>query len=386
MCSSMRKIVVIALGTRGDVQPLALLAWQLQHGQGGRDQVQQLSFITHAAHEAWLLELFGQAVTTDSTDNTGAYLRLLFIASKPASVWQQGSSSNTAQPPAIDLHATRQQLLQHCCSALQCSWPLQRSTQRQQQQPCSSSATTGASQTQTYGQDPPMQTQQQQQQQQCLIIFNLFALEGYHIAEALQLPCLVAQPYLIPYSMPASFQRRFARALPHLAQALLLQQQQQQQQQAEVTAAGQDQLPVSWADVSHWMWPLFTERWGPWRQEGLCLQQLPLLAAWREAWQGCTFRNSSSSSGSGAGLCRHLDLQQHDQQQELTGQEQLQEDRGTTAAAAAAAERGQVAAHLPSSVPVLYGEVAAPPGAAGAAEQLHLQCTCHSLTRHSLPP
>jgi hypothetical protein len=42
-----------------------------------------------------------------------------------------------------------------------------------------------------------------QQQQQRLLLFNLFALEGYCIAEALQVPCCVVQPYLVPYSMPA---------------------------------------------------------------------------------------------------------------------------------------------------------------------------------------
>ncbi|WIA39039.1 hypothetical protein OEZ86_005185 [Tetradesmus obliquus] len=121
------------------------------------------------------------------------------------------------------------------------------------------------------------------------------------MAEALQLPCMVGQPYLIPYSMPAAFQRRFTKELPRLAAALQQQQQQQQQQQWEA-AGGLVQLPVSWADVAHWMWPLFTQRWGPWRQEGLALQQLPLLAAWQQAWQGCTFRSSSSSSSSADAL------------------------------------------------------------------------------------
>jgi hypothetical protein len=110
--------------------------------------------------------------------------------------------------------------------------------------------------------------------------------------------------------------------------------------------------------VFHWMWPLFTERWGPWRQEVLGLQQLPLLAASQEAWQGCTFSSSSSS----AELQRHLQEQQQQQllrHRQVVFDEQLQGDSDTNAAAAAAAEPndcGLHAARLPSSVPVLYGE------------------------------
>jgi hypothetical protein len=53
-----------------------------------------------------------------------------------------------------------------------------------------------------------------------LLCFNLFALEGYSIAEALQVPCAVLQPYLIPYSMPAAFKRRFQRCDARLAAQL----------------------------------------------------------------------------------------------------------------------------------------------------------------------
>lgn len=40
-------LIIVAQGTRGDVQPLALLARQLQHGCG---HALQATIITHAAH------------------------------------------------------------------------------------------------------------------------------------------------------------------------------------------------------------------------------------------------------------------------------------------------------------------------------------------------
>ena len=52
------------------------------------------------------------------------------------------------------------------------------------------------------------------------IIFNLFALEGFHVAEALGLPCMALSPCLVPYTPPASFERRFKKSSPALYQAL----------------------------------------------------------------------------------------------------------------------------------------------------------------------
>ncbi|KAI8462850.1 MAG: hypothetical protein J3K34DRAFT_527448 [Monoraphidium minutum] len=99
-----------------------------------------------------------------------------------------------------------------------------------------------------------------------LLVFNLFCLEAFHIAEALALPCAAAHPYLIPYSCPAAFERRFASAHPALHAVLR-------------AADGNEEGRTGWAEVRHWMWPLFTERWGAWRQERLGLAAVPLLGA-----------------------------------------------------------------------------------------------------------
>lgn len=47
-----------------------------------------------------------------------------------------------------------------------------------------------------------------------LLVFNLFGLEAYHVAEALSIPCMVASPCLVPYSAPSSFARRFQQSCP----------------------------------------------------------------------------------------------------------------------------------------------------------------------------
>ncbi|GAQ87097.1 UDP-Glycosyltransferase superfamily protein [Klebsormidium nitens] len=116
-----------------------------------------------------------------------------------------------------------------------------------------------------------------------MLVFNLFALEAYHIAERLGIPCSAASPYLIPYAPPAGFERTFRRRWPKLHTAL------------------QDSLApqVGWAEVEHWMWPLFDDaRWGDFRERTLQLprrlwtnvrlpQAPPLLYGFSEAVVPC---------------------------------------------------------------------------------------------------
>ena len=118
---------MLALGTRGDVQPVALLAWQLAQtlnlnsstnpkppglspGGPGDDYKTAVAcvtvtLITHAAHAAWLQQL--QVAFVDAA--AGRHLQLLYVSSLPAAVWHQqgqgmGSSSSTTmeqQAPAM---------------------------------------------------------------------------------------------------------------------------------------------------------------------------------------------------------------------------------------------------------------------------------------------
>ncbi|CAN6455949.1 unnamed protein product [Victoria cruziana] len=92
------------------------------------------------------------------------------------------------------------------------------------------------------------------------IVINFFALEGWHLAELFQVPCVVTAPYVVPYSMPSSYESQFKNELPLLFRCL---------QEAQPGK-------VSWKDVTHWMWPLFTENWVTWRRQCLKLSPCPL--------------------------------------------------------------------------------------------------------------
>ncbi|XP_038681893.1 UDP-sugar-dependent glycosyltransferase 52 isoform X2 [Tripterygium wilfordii] len=91
------------------------------------------------------------------------------------------------------------------------------------------------------------------------IVINFFALEGWSLAELFNVRCVVAAPYVVPYSAPSSFERQFRKELPLLYKYL---------QEAPFNR-------VCWRDVIHWMWPLFTENWGTWRSDELKLSPCP---------------------------------------------------------------------------------------------------------------
>ncbi|KAK7852109.1 sterol 3-beta-glucosyltransferase ugt80b1 [Quercus suber] len=91
------------------------------------------------------------------------------------------------------------------------------------------------------------------------IVINFFALEGWSLAETFRVRCIVAAPYVVPYSAPSSFERHFKKELPLLYRYL---------QEATTNKVG-------WKDVIHWMWPLFTDSWGSWRCDDLNLSPCP---------------------------------------------------------------------------------------------------------------
>lgn len=92
-----------------------------------------------------------------------------------------------------------------------------------------------------------------------MIFFAFMIQEGWSLAEMFCVRCVVAAPYVVPYSAPSSFERQLRTQLPLLYRYL---------QEAPVDKVG-------WKDVIHWMWPLFTESWGFWRSDELNLSPCP---------------------------------------------------------------------------------------------------------------
>ncbi len=114
------------------------------------------------------------------------------------------------------------------------------------------------------GDTHPPPRQAGEQPLRAMVLFNLFALEAYHVAEALQLPCAVAAPYTMPYSCPSAFIRSFATELPELHAALVAAQQHQRHEQVAgsgtitSTAGGGCSMGGESAGSSSAPWPRVT--------------------------------------------------------------------------------------------------------------------------------
>ncbi|CAL9102025.1 unnamed protein product [Musa textilis] len=201
------RAIFMAFGTRGDVFPIAAIAAAFACDQ----QQYHVVLITHLAHQSLSEHLAAKNV---------AYIP---VSSPPVlSVHQFGSE----QIP-FSMHKKRIQVehRQQCLSVVE----------------------------RVLGDSPSTKDD--------FIVINFFALEGWHLAEMFQIRCVIASPYVVPYSAPSSFERRFKQELPCLYKYF------------------QESSPnmVNWKDVVHWMWPIFTEDWGRWRSEYLKLSPVPFM-------------------------------------------------------------------------------------------------------------
>ncbi|KAL4436583.1 hypothetical protein ABPG75_003722 [Micractinium tetrahymenae] len=182
-----------------------------------------------------------------------AGVKLHLLSSPPARVWQaplvERDTSNCSSGGSSE-EQRREELLSACAAALGRALPSPGRGASCSSDVCASGATGRA-----------------------LLIFNLFALEAFHLAEALRIPCLAASPCLVPYAPPAGFERRFRLAHPQLYERL--QAADKRRQLDTVDAGSASGGTVGWSDVRHWLWPLFTERWGPWRYHRLGLPEVP---------------------------------------------------------------------------------------------------------------
>ena len=105
------------------------------------------------------------------------------------------------------------------------------------------------------------------------VLFNLFSLGGWHLAEALGVPSVALSPCVVPYAPPAGFEGTFRAQYPVLHREL-------QKANGDGASGSEDCDRIGWAEVEHWMWPLWAvERWGEWRARRLGLDPLPLSRA-----------------------------------------------------------------------------------------------------------
>ncbi|XP_073029481.1 sterol 3-beta-glucosyltransferase isoform X6 [Primulina eburnea] len=208
--------VFMAFGTKGDVYPIAAIAAAFASDQ----RQYEVAFVTHSAHEVFSI-----------LQKLKVHLEAKRITYFPVSSPPVMSYQDTAGSSKVSFSLQKNEIM------------------IKHRQECVSIAEG------IFGEDSNMDGD--------LIIINFFALEGWSLAELFQVRCVVAAPYVVPYSAPSSFERQFQKELPLLYEYL---------QDAPTGKVG-------WEDVIHWMWPFFTEDWGHWRSHDLHLSFLPFTDA-----------------------------------------------------------------------------------------------------------
>ncbi|KAL9239809.1 hypothetical protein vseg_014093 [Gypsophila vaccaria] len=201
----------MAFGTKGDIYPIAAIAAAFACDR----QKYDVTFISHSAHQALAAHLAEHNVT-----------------------YMPVSSPPVLSPPVTDGKET--------AASLHPSFSIQKSiVRREHRRECL------AIMERVFGDGPGLEGD--------FVLINFFALEGWNLAELFHVRCVVAAPYVMQYTAPSSFEWQFRRELPDLYKYL--------------QEAPDDKL--GWKDVIHWMWPLFSEDWGSWREDELNLSPLP---------------------------------------------------------------------------------------------------------------
>ncbi|KAF4384973.1 hypothetical protein F8388_010571 [Cannabis sativa] len=196
--------IFMAFGTKGDVYPIAAIAAGFAFDQ----RQYHVILITHSAHESLRSHLAERNV---------AY----YPISSPPFI----STDHIQNTTELSISQQKKMLI------------------RDHRRECYSVVE------KTFGQRPTMEDD-------CIVI-NFFALvwncipEGWSLAELFQVRCIVAAPYVVPYSAPSSYERHFRKEHPLLYKYLL----------------EAPRHKVCWEDVIHWMWPLYTEYWESWRRD-----------------------------------------------------------------------------------------------------------------------
>ncbi|KAM6554389.1 hypothetical protein CsatB_015151 [Cannabis sativa] len=153
----------MAFGTKGDVYPIAAIAAGFAFDQ----RQYHVILITHSAHESLRSHLAERNV---------AYYPISSPPFISTDHIQNTTESSISQQKEMLIRDHRRE----CYSIVE----------------------------KTFGQHPTMEDD-------CIVI-NFFALEGWSLAELFRVRCIVAAPYVVPYSAPSSYERHFRKEHPLL--------------------------------------------------------------------------------------------------------------------------------------------------------------------------
>jgi FkbM family methyltransferase len=178
-------------GTRGDVQPCFCIALALLNNCR---QSMSITFVTHFAHKDWTSRLLA------SYSDASASIELVFLQSSDVLTVSSALATGLTQDETMIYSFMR--------AAASC-------------------------------------------EDATLTIFNLFALEVAHMAEALGLRCVALSPYPMPHRMPGELIPFLKEEYPQVIDLL-----------QGSTEPGTRSTHMSIQDVEHWAYPLFNvERW-----------------------------------------------------------------------------------------------------------------------------
>lgn len=167
-----RRVAVFAFGTRGDVLPVAVVAAAL----ASADPSSSITFITHEAHRNMEIHLARSGVA-----------RFVTVSAPPV------VPGRAVDPPS-------EAEIAHAAGAREDDEELKVAGEMQLREECIAAMDSVMGAADDGGG----------------VIINLFALEGWHLAELYRVPCAVLAPYVVPYSAPSAFERRFRAAHPLL--------------------------------------------------------------------------------------------------------------------------------------------------------------------------
>ena len=256
--------LIIALGTRGDVLPLLAIARAIINRNAG----EVVLFATHRCHEHLLKD------DNDNKNDSHFTSQLRFIEvptspmhTKPSFLLGDNGHSSSADDPANDerwrFNGSLSDQESPASHSIEAEYePIVAAVQQLQGGETGRRAFDARNEAR---EKHPLfhRAKLEGLQPVRLVVFNLFSLGGYHIAEMLGVPCIAISPCLVPYTPPASFDTIFRRNYRKLYAAL--------NAEANLKPPGQ----LNWSDVKHWMWPLWdVVRWGHWRVRRLGLTGL----------------------------------------------------------------------------------------------------------------